>query len=217
MGSTISLATKGRSFDRQISRYIEYISIEDIVKIRLTEENSMKLFGFLLPCIAPALSVTLFQSVEVELSRGLPGRSVFRLEADSCQYNVTLSESPSEKLFTCCAKDDHPQGRASPKASSGLDYSRGTKRVPPGVSKLGRTPRRNQGPRQEMGEPEGRMAFLGFFSTPESYSAPEKVAPQPKLDCPYEEHCEHDEWWGGIVCDCCECCDNCRQPTCWTC
>ena len=47
------------------------------------------------------------------------------------------------------------------KASSGLDYSRGTKRVPPGVSKLGRTPRRNQGPRQEIGEPEGRMAFLG--------------------------------------------------------
>ena len=59
-----------RSFDRQISRYIEYISRkEDIGKIRLTEENSMKLFGFLFPCIAPALSVTLFQSVEVELSR----------------------------------------------------------------------------------------------------------------------------------------------------
>merc|ERR1712109_330384 len=100
MGSAISTATKEGVLT---GRYQDILSIfreiDDIAKIRLAEGNSMKLFGFLFPCIAPALSVTLFQSVEVELSRGLPGRSVFRLEADSCQYNVTLSEETNEKLF----------------------------------------------------------------------------------------------------------------------
>ena len=68
--SAISTATKEGVLT---GRYQDILSIfreiDDIAKIRLAEENSMKLFGFLFPCIAPALSVTLFQSVEVELSR----------------------------------------------------------------------------------------------------------------------------------------------------
>ena len=52
-------------------------------------------------------------------------------------------------------------------ASGGLDYSRGTKRVAPGVSKLGRTPthggkkQKQIPPLDTFPEQQGRAAFFG--------------------------------------------------------
>ena len=129
--------------------------------------------------------------------------------------NVSLAGT--EELFTCCAKEApaEPQGRASPKVPGledaslltvltqvlrGLDYSKGVRRLLPGASKLGRTPGQQEGK-------QGRFLWGLLFGAPAG----------PAQNCPYEEHCQKDADWGGVICDCCECCDNCGQPSCWVC
>ena len=86
-------------------------------------------------------------------------------------------------------------GKKLIQASSGLDYSRGAKRIAPGVSKLGRTPTRGGKKPPQHEAQQGRATFFGWQMFESEPAAPAEKDPDGKfLDCPYEEHCEYDQW-----------------------